>query len=216
MNHFTDILFDLDGTISDSREGIMLSAAYALEKMHITEKDKERLKRFAGPPLHDSFRNIYGLEGADTDMAIELYREHYGETGMFRCAPYPGIPDLLETLHLEGKRLYIATSKLESFARKVIEYLGMEKYFTIIAGSNDDGSRAKKPEVIGYLLAQIPGLKKENTAMVGDMRFDILGAREQGLHAIGVSYGYGTVEELKEAGAALIAGNAGELASLLL
>nr|HPJ40321.1 HAD hydrolase-like protein [Spirochaetota bacterium] len=98
MNHFTDILFDLDGTISDSREGIMLSAAYALEKMHITEKDKERLKRFAGPPLHDSFRNIYGLEGADTDRAIAMYREHYGETGMFRCAPYPGIPDLLETL----------------------------------------------------------------------------------------------------------------------
>lgn len=194
----------------------MLSAAYALEKMNIKENDPERLKLFAGPPLNESFRNIYGLDEADTDRAIAMYREHYGETGMFRCAPYPGIPDLLEKLHLAGKRLYIATSKLESFAHKVTEYLGLENYFTIIAGSNDDGTRAKKPEVIGYLLRQIPGLKKENAVMVGDMRFDIRGAREQGLHAIGVSYGYGTVEELQEAGADVIAGDAPGLAAVLL
>jgi phosphoglycolate phosphatase len=193
----------------------MLSAAFALRKMNIIESDPERLKLFAGPPLHETFSNIYGLTAADTDQAIALYRRHYGETGMYRCAPYPGIVDLLQTLHMEGKRLYIATSKLESFALRVATYLDMEKYFSVIAGSNDDGSRAKKPDVLGHLLSQVPGIKKEDTVMVGDMRFDIIGAREQGLHAIGVSYGYGTIEELREAGADAIARDAGELGSLL-
>ncbi|HQP48873.1 MAG TPA: HAD hydrolase-like protein [Spirochaetota bacterium] len=208
-------MFDLDGTISDSREGIMLSAAFALRKMNIIESDPERLKLFAGPPLHETFSNIYGLTAADAERAIQLYRRHYGETGMYRCAPYPGMLDLLRNLHIKGKRLYIATSKLESFALRVVSYLGMEEYFSVIAGSNDDGSRAKKPDVIAHLLSQIPGIKKEETVMVGDMRFDIIGAREQGLRSIGVSYGYGTIDELREAGADAIARDASELSSLL-
>jgi phosphoglycolate phosphatase len=210
------ILFDLDGTLTDSRPGIIKSAQYALAKMGITVTDPEELKPFIGPPLHDSFRHLYGLNEEQVRQAIVYYRERFAPIGIYENDVYPGIPELLAKLTGRGKRLFIATSKAEVFAQQVAEHFQIQQYFEAVVGSNLDGTRTAKADVIGYLIASY-GLDRvrERIVMIGDRKHDLIGAHANRIAAIGVTYGYGTVEELKQYGPTALAGSVAALGDLL-
>ena len=206
------ILFDLDGTLTDSGEGIMNCAILALEHFGLPIPDREELRTFVGPPLHESFIR-YGVPAEKTDEAIRVYRSRYVPIGAYENTPYPGIRELLEELKAQGHTLYVATSKPEEMSVKILEHFDLAKYFDRICGASLDASRSTKEDVIAYLL-DLCG-RAESIVMVGDTRFDILGAKAHGIPAIGVSWGYGKVEDMKEAGAAAIAFSMNELLHLL-
>ena len=192
------ILFDLDGTLTDSGEGIINCAALALEHVGLPVPSREELRVFVGPPLHESFQR-FGVPAERTDEAIRVYRSRYIPTGMFENTPYPGIQDLLKALKNEGYTLYVATSKPEEMSVTILERFGLAPYFDRICGASTDTSRSTKDAVIAYLLEQSGA--KEDMVMVGDTKYDVLGANAHGIPAIGVSWGYGSVEEMLEAGA---------------
>jgi len=206
------ILFDLDGTLTDSGEGIMNCAILALEHFGLPIPDREELRTFVGPPLHESFIR-YGVPADKTDEAIRVYRSRYVPIGAYENTPYPGIRELLEELKAQGHNLYVATSKPEEMSVKILEHFDLAKYFDRICGASLDASRSTKEDVIAYLL-DLCGRAK-SIVMVGDTRFDILGAKAHGIPAIGVSWGYGKVEDMAEAGAAAIAFSMNELLHLL-
>lgn len=202
------ILFDLDGTLTDSGEGIINCAIYAMAHFHLPIPPREELRVFVGPPLTDTFLK-FGVPQADVAEAIQLFRERYIPIGMYENALYPGIRELLEQLQQDGHILCIATSKLESIAIDTLKYFGLEKYFHYICGATEDHSRDTKEQVISYLINQC---KSEYPwVMVGDTAFDVLGAKAHNIPAIGVSWGYGLVEEMQQAGAAAIVYNTEEL-----
>ena len=206
------ILFDLDGTLTDSGEGIMNCAALALERLGIPIPPRDALRVFVGPPLHDTFRQ-FGVPEAQVDEAIRIYRGRYVPIGKFEKTPYPGIRELLEKLRAQGNRLYVATSKPEEMAVEVLEHFDLAHFFDHICGASLDRSRIAKDAVISYLL-QLHGADGQ-MVMVGDTVFDVLGAAAHGIHAVGVAWGYGSVEEMKKAGAAAIAVTMDELLSIL-
>lgn len=195
------ILFDLDGTLTDPAEGITNSVKYALQKFGIEVGDKSELNKFIGPPLWDSFEEYYGFTREQANQAVEYYREHFRDKGIFENKVYPGVEGLLETLNAEGKKLVLATSKPRVFAERILEHFGLKKFFSFIAGSELDGTRVDKGEVIQFALAGIGVEKLSQAVMVGDRRHDILGAHKAGIKAIGVLAGYGGGEELLDAGA---------------
>ena len=196
------ILFDLDGTLTDSGEGIINSVIPALEHFGLPVPSREELRVFVGPPLQDSFRR-FGVPADRTDEAIQVYRTRYIPIGIFENVPYPGIETLLQTLRAAGHRLYVATSKPEPMAVQVLERFHLAQYFHRICGATLDTSRSTKEAVIAYLLEE--NGRADNMVMVGDTKFDVIGAKAHGIPTIGVRWGYGTVDELKEAGAAAIA-----------
>lgn len=196
------ILFDLDGTLTDSGEGIMNCAQLALEHFGIHIPDRDTLRVFVGPPLHDTFRK-FGVPEDQVDEAIRIYRSRYVPIGKFENTPYPGIRELLEKLCAQGHRLYVATSKPEDMSVEILEHFDLAKYFDHICGASLDRSRSSKDAVISYLLEQYS--HGEEMIMVGDTVFDILGAAAHGIPAVGVTWGYGNPEEMKKAGAAAIA-----------
>lgn len=202
---YQTILFDLDGTLTDPGEGITNSVAYALEKFEIKNEDRSQLYKFIGPPLKDSFMEFYGFGEEDSQKAITYYRERFREKGMFENKVYDGIVELLSKLQKAGKQLIIATSKPEEFTLTILKYFDLLQYFDFVAGATMDGSRSEKEEIIHYALehCQIENLDK--TVMVGDRKFDILGAKANGIDSIGVLFGYGSLEELEMAGATYIA-----------
>lgn len=206
------ILFDLDGTLTDSGEGIIKCAKLALERLCIPIPDEKTMRSFVGPPLSDSFRRC-GVPAESVDEAIRLYRSRYLTVGKFENFPYPGIREMLETLLRSGHRLFVATSKPETTAQEVLEHFALDSYFERICGATMDGSRSTKSDVIAYLLSQIGSL--ENTVMVGDTAFDVIGAAAHHIPTIGVNWGYGTVDSMKEAGAAAIVNTVSELTVLL-
>ena len=206
------ILFDLDGTLTDSGEGIMNCAALALERLGIPIPPRDALRVFVGPPLHDTFRQ-FGVPEDQVDEAIRIYRSRYVPIGKFENTPYPGIRELLEKLRAQGNRLYVATSKPEEMAVEVLEHFDLAHFFDHICGASLDRSRIAKDAVISYLL-QLHGADGQ-MVMVGDTVFDVLGAAAHGIHAVGVAWGYGSVEEMKKAGAAAIAVTMDELLSIL-
>ena len=206
------ILFDLDGTLTDSGEGIINCAILALEHFGLPVPSREDLRVFVGPPLRDSFIN-HGVPADKAEEAIAVYRSRYIPIGKFENTPYPGIRELLDTLQKEGHKFYIATSKPEGMSKDILEHFGLAQYFTLICGATMDASRSTKEDVIAYLL-EASG-ERENMIMVGDTKFDILGAKHHGIPAIGVSWGYGAVADMVEAGAAAIAHSAEELLQLL-
>lgn len=206
---YKNLLFDLDGTLTDSSEGIIKSALYAFEKMQITPPGEDDLYTFIGPPLGDSFVK-HGVEEKDKDRAVATFRERYTKIGKFENAPYPGMIDLLNKLKNEGFKLYVATSKLETIALEVLDHFDMTEYFDEIAGSTADGSREKKEDVIKYLLDKI-GEDETGTVMVGDTNFDVLGAAELGIPCIAVTWGFGDLDEMKKAGAVAIVNDMDEL-----
>lgn len=202
---YDTILFDLDGTLTDPGTGITNSVAYALKKYGIEVSARTELYKFIGPPLQDSFMDFYGFTEADAMAAVAYYREYYREKGIYENRLYDGMADLLESLCNAGRKLLVATSKPEEFSVQILEYFDIQKYFTYIAGSNMDGTRSKKEEVIAYALEAGKVSDKSAALMVGDRKFDILGAKKNGLDSAGVLFGYGSREELEAAGADYIA-----------
>lgn len=200
------ILFDLDGTLTDSGEGITKSVQYALEKMGITEENPENLRCFVGPPLQESFMSYCGLDEEQTKQAVTFYRERFSQVGMFENSLYPKIPELLELLKINDKILGVASSKPEVYVKQILDYFGIAQYFETIVGSELDGARSKKAEVIEEALARLHMQnERDKVLMVGDKEQDVEGARSCGLQCIGVAYGYGSREELERAGAVYIA-----------
>lgn len=195
------ILFDLDGTLTDPGIGITNSVAYALEKLGIPVPQREALYPFIGPPLLESFQRFYGLSLDAAREAVTFYRAYFADRGMFENRVYDGVEGVLAALKAAGKRLAVATSKPEVFARQILDHFGLTAYFSDIAGASLDESRIRKDQVIAYALetCQLPAGAK--AIMAGDREHDILGAKQHGLDSIGVLYGYGSYEELKNAGA---------------
>lgn len=206
------ILFDLDGTLTDSGEGIMNCAVPALERFGIPIPSRDALRVFVGPPLHDTFRQ-FGVPEDQVDEAIRIYRSRYVPIGKFENTPYPGIRELLEKLRAQGHRLFVATSKPEDMSVEILGHFDLARFFDHICGASLDRSRSSKDAVIAYLLQQHGA--GEQMVMVGDTVFDILGAAAHGIPAVGVAWGYGGVEEMKKAGAAAIAATMDELFCIL-
>ena len=206
------VLFDLDGTLTDSGEGIINSAIPALEHFGLPIPSREEMRVFVGPPLHETFQR-FGVPAEKTDEAIRVYRSRYIPTGMFENTPYPGIKELLESLKKNGYTLYVATSKPEEMSVTILERFGLAPYFDRICGASTDTSRSTKDAVIAYLLEQSGA--KEDMVMVGDTKYDVLGAKTHGIPAIGVSWGYGSVEEMEKAGAVGIADTMEQLLELI-
>lgn len=199
------ILFDLDGTLSDSGPGITNSVKYALDKYGIGVKDRRELFRFIGPPLVDSFMMFYGFSAEKALEITHVYREYYSVKGIFENEVYDGIEELLKKLQQAGKRVIVATSKPELFARKIIDHFGLTEYFEYVAGSNMNETRSYKDEVIAYALESCGITDLSKVLMVGDREHDILGAKKIGTDSLGVLWGYGDREELEKAGADYIA-----------
>lgn len=224
------ILFDLDGTLTDPMEGITKSVQYALRNYGIEEPDLRKLTPFIGPPLRDSFMKYYGFSKEQADEAVWVYREYFADKGIFENQELPGIRAMLEGLKAAGKQLYVATSKPEVYARQILEHFHLDEYFAFVGGADMGETRVKKGDVIRYVLdeAGISGRKTagveaagkevslESIVMVGDREHDILGAKENGISSVGLLLGYGSREELLEAGADRIAADAEELAEILL
>jgi len=211
------ILFDLDGTLTDSQEGIVNSVKNALDYFGIQE-EREKMTRFVGPPLHDTFRDVYGFTAEQIDIGTKKFREYFTEKGWLENAPYPGVEELLKALREAGKRLVVATSKPEAFAVRILEHFGLAQYFDHICGAPmDEHSGAKKSRIIENALSYYEhGPFCTDAVMVGDRKHDVLGAHEKGLAAVGVLYGYGDRQELEEAGAEFIVETIDELKGLLL
>lgn len=218
---FKYILFDLDGTLTDPKLGITSSVQYALRALGIEEPSLDRLESFIGPPLADSFREFYGLEGERLATAIDKYRERFATQGIFENEIYPGIPQMLADLKAKGKKLAIASSKPTLFVEQILEHFEIGKYFDHVVGSNMDGTRGTKEEVVEETLRQMltvkmtPAQKRDAVAMVGDRKFDIEGARAHGITSVGVLFGYAPEGELEEAGADYIVNSVRSLQVLL-
>ncbi|HEY9258583.1 HAD family hydrolase [Chitinophaga sp.] len=195
---YNNVLFDLDGTLTDPKTGITKSVQYALAKAGIIENDLSRLIPFIGPPLQQSFMEYYSFTEAQAWEAVAAYREYFKVTGIYENERYEGIPELLTTLLAQGRRLFVATSKPQIFADVVIRHFNLLPYFTAVYGSELDGTRADKGELIKYLLTK-ENLAAEHTIMVGDRKHDIIGAKKNDIACIGVGYGYGSTEELNAA-----------------
>lgn len=214
MKEYKYILFDLDGTITDPGEGITNSVIYALNKFGIFDK-KENLYKFIGPPLAQSFQKYYGFDEEKARLGIEYYREYYTVDGMFENIVYDGIEEMLKNIKESGKKILMATSKPEKFAKQILEYFKLDKYFNYVAGATMDEKRVRKAEVISYALSNYQIQSLEEVLMVGDRKHDVLGAKEVGIDCVGVLYGYGDREELEKAGADYIVETVEELAAFL-
>lgn len=201
---FDNILFDLDGTLTDSFDGIANAALYAINNLGVTSYTKADLNFFIGPPIFDSFNRIFDGDEEKVNRAVTLYREYFSERGWRENRVYDGVKPMLQKLKDMGKTMAVATSKPEVYSRRITEYFELDKYFVFVAGASFDSSRAQKAQVIEYALA-ITGMNKANTVMIGDRNHDILGAKKCGLKSMGVLYGYGDLKELQDAGADYIA-----------
>ncbi|MEY8574358.1 HAD hydrolase-like protein [Oscillospiraceae bacterium 21-37] len=206
-------LFDLDGTITDTGEGIMKSAQYALTAFGFPQQTEAQLRRFVGPPLQGSFETFYGLSPVDAARAVEKYRERYRDKGVFESPLYPGMVGFLERLRGNAV-LCLATSKPLVFARQILSLRGVEQYFTCLSGAELDGARTDKAEVIAYARELLENPPKDQMVMVGDRRQDVLGAKAQGVESVGVLYGYSDPGELWEAGATHLVSSVEELEAL--
>lgn len=210
-NHYPYILMDLDGTVTDPMTGITRCVQYALKHWGIEENELQKLCGFIGPPLSDAFQEFYGFTKEQAEEAILKYRERFVRIGMYENKVYPGMAKMLSKLKDEGKKVMLATSKPEGFARKILEHFRLAPYFDYIGGATLDGSRSHKKEVIAYVLETCRINDRAGVVMVGDRKYDIEGARQLGLDTIGVTYGYGSRKELEEAGADRIVDSVEEL-----
>ena len=210
------VLFDLDGTLTESGQGIVNSVVYALEKMGIKENDKAKLEKFVGPPLLDSFMKYYDFTEEEAKQAIIFYREYFTEEGIYEAPLYEGIETTLKYLKDSGKTLYVATSKPEVYARRILQHLQVENYFADIVGSNLDGTKVNKDEIISFLLEKNGITDKSKVLMVGDREHDIFGAKKVGVDSVGVLYGYGDYQELESAGATYIVEKMDDIVQMVL
>lgn len=206
------IFFDLDGTLTDSGEGIINCAILALEHFGLPVPSREAMRVFVGPPLDQSMIR-HGVPADKVQEAIDVFRGRYRTVGKFENFPYPGIREALETLKAQGHRLFVATSKPEVLANEVLDHFDLSGYFEQIAGATLDGSRSHKADVITYLLGLTGDVGQ--TIMVGDTAYDVLGAAQHGISTIGVSWGYGEVADMENAGAIAIAHSMEEMVALI-
>lgn len=193
------ILFDLDGTITDSKEGILTAVKYAMDAYGIKEEDEERLNMFIGPPLIDAFTTYDGVDEEQGQKLVSKYREFYKDKGIYMFRVYDGVPEMIKKIKKAGKKVYLATAKPIVFAERIIEKIGITEYFDGLYGASMDASRNKKEQVIAYVIEK-EQLEKEKILMVGDRDNDVEGANINGIDVLGVLYGYGTKKELEEAG----------------
>lgn len=210
------ILFDLDGTIIDSAEAIQKSAEYALRQVGITDINSQKLYKLIGPPLDEGFKKLYGLDDIKTFQAIWHYRRRYEKYGIDESKLYDGAKEMIKKLHQKGKILYIATLKVTYLSKKIIDHFTLAEYFTDIVGATMDYTRSKKADIISYIVQKYPKSPKNSFVMVGDNVGDILGAHEHGIDSIGVTYGYGAIEEIKKAKPIHIAHSVNELEKILI
>ena len=207
-------LFDLDGTLTDPKEGITTCVQLGIE-----EPDLDRLESFIGPPLKDSFMEFYGMDEEQAQAAVKKYRERFNDKGLYENEIYPGIAPMLQMLSEKGFRLAVASSKPTVFVEKILEHFGIRQYFKVVVGSELDGSRTSKDQVVMEALRQLFGAKPilyHEVYMIGDRRFDVEGARAMKVESVGVTYGYGGMEELREAHADYIVESVEELREFLL
>lgn len=211
---FDLILFDLDGTLTDPKEGITKCVQYALEACGIVENDLDKLTPFIGPPLVDGFMNFYGFDREKALFAVEKYRERFRDIGIFENRVYDGVAEMLKTLKQAGKKIALATSKPHIFADRILERFELMQYFDVTVGAELDGTRNEKDAVIRAVLAQFPDA--ENIIMVGDRSYDIIGAHACGIPCVGVQFGYAEPGELKKNGADRLAADIKALTEILL
>ena len=209
------LFFDLDGTLTDSMPGIVHAVQYALRHFGIEPPADEALRCFVGPPMRDSFMEFYGMGAEEAERAVAVSREYFVPKGMFENELYEGIPELLDATCAAGYANVIATSKPQPFAERIIAHFGLTDRFRLVCGSLLDGSRTTKSQVIGHAL-QTLGITPAEAVMIGDRRHDIEGAKQSGLHSLGVLYGYGSREELEHAGAEAIAETPADVAGQIL
>ncbi|WP_439875963.1 HAD family hydrolase [Bacillus mycoides] len=210
---YKTFLFDLDGTLTDPKEGIINSVLYALEKIGMEEVNISELDSFIGPPIQQSFVDRYNMNEIEVERAVFYFREYLKRSGLLENKVYDGITTLLQELKDAGNRLFVATSKPTIFAKQVIEHFQLTTFFEEIVGSNLDGTRIKKEEIIAHILQTNKELKKEEMVMIGDRKHDVIGANSNGIASIGVLYGYGSEIELSDAGAIHIVKDVEELQS---
>ncbi len=209
------VFFDLDGTLTDSGEGIINSALYALEKYNIEVNDRNELRKFIGPPLQDSFSTDYGFSEDEIDDVIKTFREYFSEKGIYENVLYEHIQEVLYELKQRGKKLVIATSKPEVFTLRVLDHFNLTQYFDYIGGATLTSEKIKKLDIIRDAIEALKITDKDKVVMVGDRKLDILGAAQNGIDSIGVLWGYGDLAELKKAQATYIAENVLDLLTII-
>lgn len=192
---YKHLFFDLDGTLTDPKEGIIKAFQYALNRFNIKESNIEFMEKLIGPPLFESFKKYYGFNDDNVDQVVAYFREYYSQKGMFQNIVYEGIDEVLTKLCKEGFKLYIATSKPTEYAEQILTHFNLAQCFTDIVGSLMNGSRVKKAEIIQYLIEKHKLTMLNEIVMIGDREHDIIGARESKIDSIGVTYGYGSKEE---------------------
>ena len=200
MKQYKYLLFDLDGTITDSETGITRCVEYALNHFGIQVNDLRELTPFIGPPLLDSFKDFYNFTDEQAIIATDKYRERYADKGILENELYPGIKELLADAQKNGRTVILATSKPEVFAKRILDHFGLSNYFSFVAGSGLDGSLHTKTDVINYILQSNKITDLKSVVMIGDRKHDIIGAKNTGIDSIGVLYGFGDYKELSEAG----------------
>ena len=210
-------IFDLDGTLTDPEVGITKSYQYALKAFGIHE-ELDSLARLIGPPLRHNFGKVYGFSSSDTEKAVVIYREYFAAAGVFENVVYPGIPEMLQSLKESGKTLAVATNKAEVFAKQIVKHFDIEKYFACVSGDELDGSRTinGKRDIIRIVLDALDPKRELGTVMIGDREHDIIGAIENGIDGIGITWGFGSYEELTEAGSIRIIESPSELCHFLM
>ena len=212
---YQTVLFDLDGTLTDPGLGITNSVMYALDKFHIKVEDRATLYKFIGPPLKESYKKYYHLSDDEIDRAVAYYREYFSKKGMYENELYDGIVKVLKQIKDSGRKVVLATSKPEEFAVEILRYFEIDRYFDFTACATMDGTRGSKADVISYALEAGEITDLQSAVMIGDREYDILGAKAFGLDSIGVLYGYGSREELQNAGATYIAESVADIFNLL-
>ena len=210
------LLFDMDGMLVDTREGILKCAQYALSAFGIHVDDLQTLTKFVGPPLSTSFRNFYGFSDKQTKEAVSIYRKRYSTNGQYECFVFDGVTDMLEALHAQGYRMCIATSKLEAYAKEMLLRLGISNYFEQIVGATLDDKISTKAEVIEEAIRRMNITDRNSALMIGDRKHDVLGAKNCGIDSFGVYMGCAESAEHEEAGATYIAHSISELRKKLL
>ena len=214
MSKYDYILFDLDGTLTDSGPGIMNGFEYSLGKMGVEYPGRDYLKQFVGPPLGDSFEKTLGFSPEDAAKGIAFYREYYADKGVYENDVYPGVFELLDKLKASGKKMIVATTKAELMANVVMDHFGLRKYFDLMVASNNT-DRKNKIDVLKYAIEN-GNVDTAKAVMIGDRFYDVTGALHFGIDSVGLLYGYGSRQELEDAGATYIAETVENLSEILL
>lgn len=215
ISKYSAVLFDFDGTVADTGRGIFTSIQYAVEQLGFEPLDNETLRRFIGPPIYDSFKRELGLDNEKSDFAVKKYREKYSESGIYELDLYDGILPLMKTLRENGIKIGIASSKPQNFLIRIVDYLRIGELVDFISAPSADDTPQSKTSLINNA-AEALNIAKDKILMVGDRYFDINGANGAGVESVGVTFGYGSEEELKKAGATYIAGCAEEIRNIIL